>query len=151
MALQDWRERVSKVFGKEPEWLASLGDVFNDATCWFDTELPGTKVIHLPPVDRAVSGYISRAPAGALIPLHRHDGRETVLVLQGGFVEEPGGRRVRPGDVLVSEPGTSHLVRIDEDDDCIVVVRMDFVGRPKERGIDSGLSVIKNSRPDNAR
>lgn len=50
--------------------------------------------------------------AGGVTPPHSHDGGQVLVVTAGtGFVEVPGGERriVTVGDVIVAEPGETHV------------------------------------------
>jgi anti-sigma factor ChrR (cupin superfamily) len=49
-----------------------------------------------------------RIQAGARFPMHRHVGPERVLVLQGSYREEPGGRVYGPSDWHEMATGSSH-------------------------------------------
>jgi len=53
----------------------------------------------------ALSAFV-RIPPGAQFPLHRHQGEETNLVIQGGFREN--GEDVWCGDLVVEKSGSRH-------------------------------------------
>ena len=70
--------------------------------------------------DTGPSGAILRYRAGARVPLHRHRGFETIVVLEGGQRDARGTYNV--GDVVVNPPGTSHDVQADESLGCVVLI-----------------------------
>lgn len=60
-------------------------------------------------------------PAGASVPRHRHEGLETILVLDGVQSDESGdyGR----GSYIVNAPGTEHSVWSESG--CVVLIQWD--------------------------
>lgn len=63
-------------------------------------------------------------PGGATLPSHQHAGEERLMVLDG-YAQESTGRRVRPGDLVVSAPGSSHGFEIEPGSDCLFAVVLD--------------------------
>ncbi len=91
-------ERVRVVLDRldEPStWVPLMPGV---AICWVDGG---------PRVQGALRGFM-RVAAGVRTTGHEHVGAETVLVLQGAVREVDSGRIARPGELLKSEPGSSH-------------------------------------------
>jgi anti-sigma factor ChrR (cupin superfamily) len=58
-----------------------------------------------------------RYAAGAVIPAHRHDGYEHILVLEGAQEDERG--RYPSGTLIVNPPGSQHRVMSAEG--CLVL------------------------------
>ena len=94
---------------------ADLAGIFERAAgpnAWVTSEIPGTRLLHLaggPRVAGADNGLV-RLQAGARFPLHRHLGQERVLVLEGGYRDEPSGRVYLPGDLQEMASGSSHTL-----------------------------------------
>ena len=59
--------------------------------------------------------------AGAVVPRHRHEGLETILVLQGTQSDETGDYGA--GTYLVNAAGTEHSVWSDTG--CVVLIQWD--------------------------
>ncbi len=99
---------------------ADLAGIFERAAApaaWVESQIPATRLLHLnggPRVAAADNGLV-RLQAGARFPLHRHLGQERVLVLEGGYRDEPSGRVYLPGDLHEMAAGSSHgLVALAE-------------------------------------
>lgn len=60
-------------------------------------------------VQDALRGFM-RIAAGLTTAEHEHVGTETLLVIQGACREVSSGRIVRPGELLHSQPGSSHAI-----------------------------------------
>lgn len=102
------RLRYAPLFGALGE-LFDLGDLqlaelFESAVepgPWVSGPLPGLELLHLsggPRVAHADNGLVRLAPS-TRFPRHRHLGSERVLVLEGGYVDEPSGKLYGPGDL----------------------------------------------------
>lgn len=63
-----------------------------------------------PRVERAITGFI-RLPGGAAFPFHEHVGDESVLILQGYYVDDDGTDH-GPGEVVRMAGGTAHGFRV---------------------------------------
>lgn len=111
------RLRFAPLFGALCE-LFDLGDtdlagLFERAAspnAWQSSAVPGTELLHLqggPRVALADNGLV-RVAAGARFPTHRHLGLERVLVLDGGYRDEPSGRLYLPGDWQEMPAETTH-------------------------------------------
>ena len=91
-------------------WLAGLDEPSN----WGPGVLPGTRMWAVP-TDREDLGVVwLKMPPGMEFPQHEHLGDETVLVVQGRYIDHEG-RLHPPGSILREEPGTDHSFRIAED------------------------------------
>jgi quercetin dioxygenase-like cupin family protein len=111
------RLRYAPLFGKLTELfdlddadLAALFERAATADAWTDSQVPGTRLMHLqggPRVAAADNGLV-RLAAGTRFPTHRHLGLERVLVLDGGYRDEQDGRLYLPGQWHEMQPGTSH-------------------------------------------
>jgi quercetin dioxygenase-like cupin family protein len=111
------RLRYAPLFGKLTELfdlddtdLAALFERAATPAAWTDSQIPGTRLMHLragPRVAAADNGLV-RLAAGTRFPTHRHLGVERVLVLDGGYRDEQDGRLYLPGDWHEMQPGTSH-------------------------------------------
>ena len=101
------------------ERAASEGD-------WLISAVPGTQLFHLqggPRVATADNGLV-RLEAGTRFPTHRHRGRERVLVLAGGYREEPSGRLYLPGDWQEMPAGTTHAYRALPEQSLLIAVSL---------------------------
>ena len=138
-AVEDWSERYAPFFARLGElWdlpAAEVQSVFErarDPAAWQRLGLRGVSAIAVAPGPR-VSGAdcrLVRFAAGTRFPAHRHVGAETVLVLEGSYLDVDG-RRYAPGDVQVMEAGTEHRLRIDDAGDCVaatVLHGLEFTG-----------------------
>jgi hypothetical protein len=111
------RLRYAPLFGALAELFdlndSALADLFEraaDPSEWTPARVPATELFHLeggPRVQAADNGLV-RIQAGARFPMHRHVGPERVLVLQGSYREEPGGRVYGPSDRHEMATGSSH-------------------------------------------
>ena len=62
-----------------------------------------------------------KSEAGAVVPRHRHEGLETILVLQGTQSDETGDYGA--GTYIVNAAGTEHSVWSDTG--CVVLIQWD--------------------------
>jgi len=102
--------QLTDLFDLDDTDLAALFERAATPQAWTDTPIPGTRLMHLqggPRVAGADNGLV-RLAAGARFPLHRHLGRERVLVLDGGYRDEHDGQLYLPGDRHEMQAGTSH-------------------------------------------
>jgi putative transcriptional regulator len=84
----------------------------------------GIRVLRIPAspdCHRATAIVVFRP--GARIPVHRHEGREITLVLDGAFTHESGTHR--RGDILIMDAGTFHTMRADSHDGCACLIVTD--------------------------
>lgn len=101
---------LSELFDLGDPALAELFERAESPRQWSASQVPATELLHLvggPRVADADNGLV-RILAGARFPTHRHLGLERVLVLSGGYRDEPSGRLYLPGDWHEMAPGSSH-------------------------------------------
>lgn len=62
-----------------------------------------------------------RMEPGCAYPAHRHNGREEVFILQGGYRDRDGAHRA--GDYVLNEAGSAHRpVALEEPpEDCVMI------------------------------
>lgn len=102
-------EAAAKLLDLPLEHAKALLDRIQDPGL-FSAEMPGVCFYWCeggPAVANAVRGFI-RVEAGVQFPEHEHMGDETVLVLQGSYVDSATGRTIQVGETSVMEAGTSH-------------------------------------------
>ncbi len=90
---------------------------------WQPSPAPHIRLIHLvggPAVAGADVGFV-RVAAGTVFPNHHHRGDETVLVVQGSFVDSTGVTAM-PGDRITMVAGTHHHVDAGPETDLIYAV-----------------------------
>jgi anti-sigma factor ChrR (cupin superfamily) len=78
-----------------------------------------------PIIDGAPAVALLRYAAGARVPMHRHAGLETILVLEGAQSDERG--RYPAGSFCINPEGSCHSVWSDVG--CVVLIQWD---RPVE-------------------
>jgi anti-sigma factor ChrR (cupin superfamily) len=122
--LESWTQAVGHLFEMSAQELPPLDELVEDLSCWMLGELDGTRVIRFHN-ERLPSTHlvITRADANLDVPLHHHEGRETMVVLEGGFTSDTG-RRLGPGDSLVNEPGVKHWLKVDPEG-CLCAMRIE--------------------------
>jgi len=101
---------LSELFDLGDTALANLFEHAESPEAWATSQIPGTRLFHLqggPRVAHADNGLV-RVAAGTRFPQHRHLGLERVLVLDGGYRDEPSGRLYLAGAWHELEPGSSH-------------------------------------------
>jgi putative transcriptional regulator len=81
------------------------------------TILPGLEQCRIAEDARGDASFLRCRP-GKAIPAHTHDGREAVLVLQGGFRDQNG--HYGPGDIAVADDAIDHRPVADRSVDCII-------------------------------
>ena len=101
---------LSELFDLGDSALADLFERAADPNEWTAARVPATELFHVqggPRVAAADNGLV-RIQAGARFPMHRHAGLERVLVLEGGYRDDPSGRVYGPSDWHEMASGTSH-------------------------------------------
>jgi anti-sigma factor ChrR (cupin superfamily) len=96
--------------------LASL----SDPATWQASPGPNISLVHFdggPRVAAADAGFV-RVAAGTPFPDHRHVGEETVLVLQGSFIDSHG-TEVRAGDIARMSTDSRHHFMAGAGEDLI--------------------------------
>lgn len=100
-----------------------------DPRTWARTWLRGVKTFEVRSSSRARARLLCFG-AGVQFPKHRHRAHETVLVLEGSYVDSTG-RTVRAGDEQLMAAGSEHQLQMAPDRDCIAAVSeggIDFTG-----------------------
>jgi putative transcriptional regulator len=64
--------------------------------------------------------YLMRVPPGMAMPVHTHRGRETTVVLKGGFKDDKHSYGV--GDFLCCDDADCHSPATEADEDCICLI-----------------------------
>jgi quercetin dioxygenase-like cupin family protein len=101
---------LQRLFDLDEDALAQVFERAASPASWESGVLPNASLLHLqggPRVTHADNGLV-RVAAGARFPLHRHVGLERVVILEGGYRDEPGGSVHLPGDWHEMAPGSSH-------------------------------------------
>lgn len=125
LLFEGWIAAVAELFGLPLAQVRDLEPLLMDASCWHLAGAAGLTSIRVP--SAALKGaflFLMRCAPGALIPEHRHPGREVMLVLQGEARELESGALLRPGAVLQKERGTRHSLRVGATE-CICAVRIE--------------------------
>ncbi len=64
--------------------------------------------------------YLMRVPPGMAMPVHTHRGRETTVVLKGGFKDDAHSYGV--GDFVCCDEADCHSPATEADEDCICLI-----------------------------
>ncbi len=103
-------DRIARLFDLPvPEAEALLKRIESPAE-WQPFLVPGTTVVPFvagPKCEGAMATIIS-IPAGTVFPEHTHRGDETMVVLDGGFVEPGTKREVWRGEEVTRLDGSTH-------------------------------------------
>lgn len=119
-------ERLAKIFDLGVEKMREVAAMISDATKWEPGPIPGLELIHFaggPRVADADTGF-ARLPAGFHFPLHRHEGDEIVLILQGTYTDLTNGEVHRPGDIVSMGGGTEHAFLVGKDEPLVFAVAL---------------------------
>ena len=113
--------RLATLFDITPAAAAALTERVDTAAEWM--EGPGQGV-WLMPVEAGPkwTGYITtllRLEPGSQLPVHRHGAEEQVLLLEGGYRDDPTGQEFWRGALDVRAGGTSHSLTALEGMPCI--------------------------------
>jgi quercetin dioxygenase-like cupin family protein len=129
-ALVEPAERYAPLYRKLVELfdlpVAELRRIFERAVApaeWQPGPLPWVSLLHFaggPRVATADTGLV-RLKAGSVFPRHRHQGTESVLVVDGCYEDETG-RVYRAGDLHPMEPGSEHRLHVSKDGDVLLAV-----------------------------
>jgi anti-sigma factor ChrR (cupin superfamily) len=79
---------------------------------------PGVEIHRLWGGPPGESAALLRYAPGAIVPVHRHEGREHVYVLRGAQRDENGLHEA--GSYVLNPPGSVH--RVESPDGCLVLV-----------------------------
>lgn len=115
---------LSELFDLGDTELANLFEQAEDSALWVSSQIPNTRLLHLqggPRVANADNGLV-RIAAGARFPEHRHLGLERVLVLDGGYRDEPSGRLYVAGDWHEMAADTAHAYTALEGQELLLAV-----------------------------
>ena len=118
---------LTKLFDLGDLDLAALFERAESASEWVTAPIPGVSLLHLqggPRVAHADNGLVRLAP-GARFPTHRHLGGERVLVLAGGYVDEPSGRVYTAGDWHELSEGSSHAYTALPEQELLIAVSLE--------------------------
>jgi len=93
---------------------------------------PGVRTLRVPAGENLKDADVRllRFAAGLEFPRHRHRGAESVLVLEGHYVDS-SGVRVGPGDVQRMADGSEHGLTVDTSAPCIATTvrgKLEFTG-----------------------
>jgi quercetin dioxygenase-like cupin family protein len=89
-----------------------------------------------PALAGAITGFVKVQP-GTAFPRHTHLGEETVLVLQGTYVDGRDGRVVPAGSVEVAPPGSDHGFEVPPDGPPLVFLAI------IHEGVDIGGQIVR--------
>ena len=92
----------------------TLLDAIDDSQSWEPGLMEGMALYHVeggPAVERAITGFI-RLESGQSFPPHTHIGDESVLILQGHYIDGVSGKDYGPGDIVQMPAGTSHSFQV---------------------------------------
>lgn len=87
-----------------------LLDLAADPASYGAGMVPGMSLLHVqggPTLAKAITGFV-RLEGGIRFPEHTHLGQESVLVLQGCYLD--GERRVGPGEIVIQSAESSHAI-----------------------------------------
>lgn len=103
-------DSLRDLFDLNDRKLAGLFERAEDPASWTTAVGAGVELLHLacgPRVAGADNGLVRLLP-GVRFPRHQHLGLERVLVLQGGYRDEPSGRIYQAGDFQEMQAGSTH-------------------------------------------
>lgn len=98
----------------------------DDAARWEPGPSPTSSLIHLSPGPAVVAANVGfvRVQAGADFPHHTHEGREVVLILQGGLLDSDGSVH-RAGALIRAEDASEHSFQALPGADLIYLVSLE--------------------------
>jgi quercetin dioxygenase-like cupin family protein len=100
--------RARSLLDLDDDATAALFASTDDGDRWMAGPADSVQLFHIdagPALAGAITGFVRLAP-GAQFPHHRHVGHETVLVLEGSFVD--GGRVHAAGEEVTMPPSSAH-------------------------------------------
>jgi len=113
-------DKLASLFDVSHARARALLERLDDATAWAPGPVPSSWVMMAqggPRLAGAFCGFVKMGPS-VRWPVHKHLGREHMLVLEGGFRQDDGVE-VHPGQVHIMEEGTSHGFTIFDDETCV--------------------------------
>ncbi len=84
---------------------------------------PGVHEVPVPVTHEGMPARLFQLADGGVVPPHQHVGRETTLVLTGGFTDDSG--HYTRGDVCARDEEGVHRQVIDRGEPCVVLVAAD--------------------------
>lgn len=105
-------DRVARLFDLPLSEAQALMDRIADAEAWNAFLIDGLEMIPVlaGPACAGALATLVRIQPGVTFPDHAHRGDETMLVLDGGFVEPGGGEEVWRGDEIFRPDGSDHAL-----------------------------------------
>lgn len=117
-----YADRLARLFDLPMDAAEALAASAEDPAAFSPFFIPGVELIQVQAGPRFPGSLavIARIRPGARFPEHVHLGRETMVVLAGGFREDgPGGSEIWRGDELVSDQGSGHAFVALEGEPCV--------------------------------
>jgi quercetin dioxygenase-like cupin family protein len=117
-------DRIARLFDLSADDAAALMTKIEQPDAWMPFLVPGVEMIPVMagPKCQGLATLVRFAP-GAGFPAHTHRGDETMVVLDGGFVEKGGAsKEVWRGDECFSVDGSDHSLVALEGVPCIAAV-----------------------------
>lgn len=105
-------DRVARLFAISTEAAERLLSELEGSGPWKPFLVEGTEIIPVTPgaaLEGAIATFV-RVKPGARFPDHVHRGHETMLVLDGGFVEPASRLEAWRGEETAREDGSSHAL-----------------------------------------
>jgi quercetin dioxygenase-like cupin family protein len=115
--------RVAELFDLPADRVQALLGRLADPAVFRPAGLPGVREVRVeggPRVQGAQTSIVRFAP-GTRLPRHHHRGSESVLVLEGSYIEDDGPE-YGPGDLHEMAEGTTHGFRVTKGGPCIAGV-----------------------------
>jgi hypothetical protein len=114
--------RTAALFSLPEARVEALFSEFDQQSAWRDSGIFGVEQLDVIAGKSLAEtrGHFLRCAAGSRLPAHHHLGSESVLVLQGAYVDDQGTRHVA-GEVHQMRAGTQHALTVAEDG-CIIAV-----------------------------
>lgn len=92
-----------------------------DRIAWRSRMFGVLRYIELPIATDGVPVNLKRIRRGVNIPRHLHRAQELELYIAGGALDTGNGKRYARGDVSIYQRGEPHELRVDPDEDCILL------------------------------
>lgn len=113
--------KLAELFDVDEAAANALVESIDGGDGWGEGPGPGITMLPVAAGPRC-EGFITvllRVEPGAQLGLHRHADRERVLVLEGGYRDDPSGAEFWRGELDVREAGSSHSFTALEGVPCI--------------------------------
>jgi quercetin dioxygenase-like cupin family protein len=127
--------RTAQIFALPEAEVETLFSGFDQAGNWRDSGAPGVEQLDVTPGERSsgLQRYLLRCAPDSQVPSHRHLGPESVLVLQGSYLDDQGNQKAA-GQVHHMPVGSSHALRASNEG-CVIAVAV------------SGVEFLTSRRP----